>query len=126
MPMINVDGLDLFLVPQPPNHAPEYPPIPRNTPAAIIEELEDACKSKDFPQKLPSNYRHEIFVTVAQYDSDYVGYLNDENHASDELSFMTMNLFGPFNTRDRGHMRRLGPILLAMSLRADVEERGEL
>ncbi|KAL4786895.1 hypothetical protein BJX76DRAFT_320055 [Aspergillus varians] len=70
-----------------------------------------------------SQDRHEIFLTVAEYDGDYVKYLNDKHHHSDAPSFMTMHCFGPWDTREPGHMRMLGPILLGISLRADDEER---
>lgn len=34
---------------------------------------------------------------------------------------MTMHQFGPWNTLDATHMSHLGPIMLAISLRADDE-----
>lgn len=36
---------------------------------------------------------------------------------------MTMHRFGPWNTLDATQMRHLGPIMLALSLRADAEDR---
>ncbi|PWY83811.1 hypothetical protein BO94DRAFT_557653 [Aspergillus sclerotioniger CBS 115572] len=65
--------------------------------------------------------KKQIFLTVAQYDGDYIKYLADKNHRSESRSFMTMNQFGPCNTLEATHMRYLGPILLAISLRADAE-----
>ncbi|KAK2805795.1 hypothetical protein FQN50_006071 [Emmonsiellopsis sp. PD_5] len=72
---------------------------------------------------LISQDRHEIFLTVAEYDDDYIKYLEDKNHRSESPSFMTMHQFGPWNTLDANHMKYLGPILLAISLRAEAEGR---
>ncbi|PYI26442.1 hypothetical protein BP00DRAFT_381902 [Aspergillus indologenus CBS 114.80] len=65
-----------------------------------------------------SQDRHEIFLIFAQFDSDYIAYL--ENKLSDEsaLSFLTMHQYGPWNTESRSHMEELGPILLAITLYA--------
>lgn len=70
-----------------------------------------------------SQDRHEIFLTVAKYDDDYVRYLEDKNYRSGTRSFMTMHQYGPWNTLDAAQMSALGPIMLAISLLADDEIR---
>ncbi|KAJ5963587.1 uncharacterized protein N7479_003463 [Penicillium vulpinum] len=80
-----------------------------------------------------SQDRHEVFVTVAKYDKKYLEYLNNPRPSSDEdedgdenkenLSFLTMHQFGPWNTLDRSHIRELGPILLAITLKADADSK---
>ncbi|CAI7564972.1 unnamed protein product [Penicillium glandicola] len=77
-----------------------------------------------------SQDRHQVFVTVAKYDEEYLEYLNNPNQSSDnddeKLSFLTMHQFGPWNTLDRSHIRDLGPILLAISLQADADSKAAL
>lgn len=62
-------------------------------------------------------------MTVAKYDEDYLDYLNNEetSNANKSPSFLTMHQFGPWDTLIASHVRELGPILLAISLRADEE-----
>ncbi|PLN78854.1 hypothetical protein BDW42DRAFT_174009, partial [Aspergillus taichungensis] len=68
-----------------------------------------------------SQDRHEIFITIAEYDSSYVSYLR-KNPLDDEApSFLTMHQYGPWNTTHAGHMKKLGPILLALTLYAEAE-----
>lgn len=66
-----------------------------------------------------------MYVTVAKYDHKYLEYLVDGKSSKDDPSFMTMDQYGPWDTTDGGHMRRLGPILLAITLRADHESQQE-
>ncbi|KAE8153590.1 hypothetical protein BDV25DRAFT_149138 [Aspergillus avenaceus] len=68
-----------------------------------------------------SQNRHEIFITIAEYDSGYVSYLRKKPAAGEPPSFLTMHQYGPWNTQDAGHMKKLGPILLALTLYAESE-----
>lgn len=66
--------------------------------------------------------RQEIYLTVAVYDDNYIKYLTDANYCGPK-SFMTMHQFGPWNTFNKTHMKSLGPILLAITLRAEYEAK---
>ncbi|KAL4954515.1 hypothetical protein BDW69DRAFT_205141 [Aspergillus filifer] len=70
-----------------------------------------------------SQDRHQIFILVPEYNSDYVAYLNDPSQDSD--TFMTVHEFGPFDIREHGHMKQLGPILFAIALRAEADLKAE-
>ncbi|PLB38958.1 uncharacterized protein BDW47DRAFT_18344 [Aspergillus candidus] len=72
---------------------------------------------------LISQDRHEIFITIAEYDSGYVTYLRKKPLNNEPLSFLTMRQYGPWNTTHAGHMKKLGPILLALTLYAEDEVR---
>lgn len=63
-----------------------------------------------------SQNRHEIFITIAEYDSGYISYLRTKPASDEAPSFLTMHQYGPWNTKDAGHMKSLGPILLALTL----------
>ncbi|KAL4928832.1 uncharacterized protein BDV17DRAFT_291159 [Aspergillus undulatus] len=67
----------------------------------------------------------QIFITVAHYDDEYLDYLNNSESpaVNKDPSFLKINQFGPWNTLDSSHMRELGPLLLAISLRADHESK---
>ncbi|GAA88048.1 hypothetical protein AKAW_06162 [Aspergillus luchuensis IFO 4308] len=68
------------------------------------------------PRIIISQDRQEIYISVAKYDDNYIAYLQTRNNQSNP--FMTMHQFGPWNTHSAAAMRELGPILLAISLRA--------
>ncbi|PYI09929.1 hypothetical protein BO78DRAFT_426928 [Aspergillus sclerotiicarbonarius CBS 121057] len=87
-----------------------------------------------------SQDRHEIFLTFAEYENDYLAYLKtapskpetsktakSENKSSENQKspFMTMHQYGPWDTRNSSHMKQLGPILLAIALYADSEIRAK-
>ncbi|KAA8641643.1 uncharacterized protein ATNIH1004_011779 [Aspergillus tanneri] len=113
----------------------EVKPVTRSKKPALIQMQESAqmvawIKSDDEKPNgdekmriIVSQDRHEIFLTVAKYDDNYIKYLGDKNHRSESPSFMTMYQFGPWDTLDSTHMKYLGPILLAISLRAEIEDR---
>lgn len=65
--------------------------------------------------------RHEIYLTIAEYHREYVEYLEDKDCRSG-ASFMTMHRFGPFDTLDRNHIQKVGPVLLGISLWAESSE----
>ncbi|OGM46182.1 hypothetical protein ABOM_004861 [Aspergillus bombycis] len=125
----------------------EVKPVSRSTKQAAIQIQESAqmvawIKSDDHwaeRRKLRfhvSQDRHEIYVTVAEYSDEYLAYLNSSQPAPNEstdqelsgeelpkppLSFLTMHQFGPFDTLLASHIREIGPILLAITLRAEAE-----
>lgn len=68
-----------------------------------------------------SQDRHEIYLTVAEYDENYVAYLNE--NAVEKRPFLIMHQYGPWDTQVSNNMRELGPILLAIALRADFESK---
>jgi hypothetical protein len=71
-----------------------------------------------------SQDRHEIYLTVAKYDDEYIKYLSDKSYRNVfPSSFMTMHQFGPWDILDARNMEHLGPILLAISLYADAESK---
>ena len=59
-----------------------------------------------------------MYITVAKYDREYLDYIVDGKLPTDR-SFLTMHQYGPWDTTDGAHMRLLGPILLAIALRAE-------
>ena len=63
-----------------------------------------------------SQDRHEIYLTVAEYDQEYIRYLNNEQPARDEISLMKMNEFRPWVVQDRYEMQSLGEIILAVAM----------
>lgn len=67
-----------------------------------------------------SQDRHEIFLSYAEYDADYIAYLNNDS-TDNKMSFLTVHQLGPWNTQGPSDMRELGPILLAITLNADPE-----
>lgn len=48
-----------------------------------------------------------------------------ENHGEKPESFSTMYEVGPFDTTKAEHMRNLGPLVLALALRADHDRERE-
>ncbi|KAL4937073.1 hypothetical protein BDV06DRAFT_216164 [Aspergillus oleicola] len=68
-----------------------------------------------------SQDRHEIYIIVAEYDERYLKYLGGKDDSS---AFMTMKEYGPWDTGYVVSMKHLGPILVAIALRAesDLEE----
>ncbi|KAL3455039.1 hypothetical protein BJX64DRAFT_298249 [Aspergillus heterothallicus] len=68
-----------------------------------------------------SQDRHEIFISMASYDADYIDYLKTGSDLRATPSLLAMHEFGPWNTLDERSMSELGKILLAISLRADYE-----
>ncbi|KAJ5587728.1 uncharacterized protein N7459_003493 [Penicillium hispanicum] len=113
----------------------EVKPVMREKKSLAIQMQETAqmvAWIKSDPEKLDgtrklrlhiSQDRHEIYLTVAEYDDDYIRYLTDERKSTKAFSFLTMHEFGPWSTQDASHMRELGPILLAISLRAEAGQR---
>jgi len=60
----------------------------------------------------------ELYLVVAEYDFAYKNYLRGNSpNAEDKPSFMTMTQLGPWVTNDKAHMRQIGEILLAFTLK---------
>lgn len=71
-----------------------------------------------------SQDRHEIYITIAEYDGLYIKYLKDELLPGDDrLALMTMNQYGPWLVDSSRDMERLGEIILALALEGGVVER---
>lgn len=72
--------------------------------------------------------RNEIFLNFARYGSKYLSYLRGEGafDETDRESFMMIFEVGPFKTNNLGHMEKLVPIVLALTLRAVDDEKQEL
>lgn len=71
-----------------------------------------------------SQDRNEIYLIFADYDEDYVKYLDNKLGPTDEPGFLTMYQFGPWDTESGSDMADIGKILLAIALRADGACRG--
>jgi hypothetical protein len=84
-----------------------------------------------------SQNRHEVYLTVAEYDAGYIRYLKDEIDVakSEEIeegsegtdteskdaearSFLKMRSFGPWNIYVPSHVNQLASILLAFTIKA--------
>ncbi|KAK2793826.1 hypothetical protein FQN50_009973 [Emmonsiellopsis sp. PD_5] len=63
-----------------------------------------------------SQDRQEIHISVAEYNADYINYLQTGDIRNNP--FMVIHQFGPWNTNSAAAMSELGPILLAISLNA--------
>lgn len=75
-----------------------------------------------------SQDRHEVFVTVAEYNQNYLEYLRNTEPSSpeDSSSFLTMNQYGPWNISSKSSVKEIGTILLATTLRAEKEIKEEI
>ncbi|KAL3248313.1 hypothetical protein ABHI18_012098 [Aspergillus niger] len=90
---------------------------------------------KNYPQspgKFPfrrfqvSQDRHEIWLSFAEYDDEYIRYIDHGfQDPKRPRTFLTMHEFGPFDTREESHMTELAVILLALTLRADHDRKVE-
>ncbi|KKZ68153.1 hypothetical protein EMCG_06164 [[Emmonsia] crescens] len=74
----------------------------------------DIEKKDIYRRFLVSQNRHEIYLTIAEYDDAYVKYLHNEN--KDTKSMMKMNEFGPWTLSSKSHMRDFAAIMLAFTL----------
>ena len=63
---------------------------------------------------LVSQDRHEIYLTFAIFDSSYVRYLKEGTKEGEP--FLRMHEFGPFDIRKVGHMKKVGELILALTL----------
>ncbi|PWY75314.1 hypothetical protein BO94DRAFT_578011 [Aspergillus sclerotioniger CBS 115572] len=58
----------------------------------------------------------EIYISLAKYDDDYIAYL--QTGGIDNNPFLVMHQFGPWDTNNPRAMAELGPIPLALTLKA--------
>ncbi|OJJ47989.1 hypothetical protein ASPZODRAFT_131631 [Penicilliopsis zonata CBS 506.65] len=68
------------------------------------------------PRIIISQDRHEIYISIAEYNADYINYLQTGDTRNNP--FLVVHEFGPWNTNNPASMAELGPILLAISLKA--------
>ncbi|KAK1142385.1 hypothetical protein N8T08_007937 [Aspergillus melleus] len=112
----------------------EVKPVPRSVNYITAIQMQEGAQmvswikndinaELDKPRVHVSQDRHEIFIIVAEYDSDYVAYLTNRSAEKNPPSMLTMHQLGPWNTQSRSDMEQLGPILLAITLYADSEMR---
>lgn len=75
-----------------------------------------------------SQDRHQIFLIFGECGDAYLKYLKGEqiptNNSSPD-SFLIRHELGPWSVGNKNHMRHLGPILLAIALRADADVKEE-
>ncbi|KAH7325713.1 hypothetical protein B0I35DRAFT_474458 [Stachybotrys elegans] len=64
-----------------------------------------------------SQDRHEVYLTVASFDDDYISYIRGHKMTN---SFLKMQEYGPFDVCNKDHMRYLGRILLAVSIQGGL------
>ncbi|RAK98449.1 uncharacterized protein BO80DRAFT_361507 [Aspergillus ibericus CBS 121593] len=69
------------------------------------------------PRLIISQDRQEIYISLAEYNADYITYLLTGEVRNNP--FLVMRQFGPWNTNSSGAMAELGPILLALTLYAE-------
>ncbi|OJJ69020.1 hypothetical protein ASPBRDRAFT_658316 [Aspergillus brasiliensis CBS 101740] len=84
------------------------------------------------PERFPfrlfhvSQDRHEIWLSFAEYDAEYIRYIEAGFQDPERpRSFLTMHEYGPYDTRNESHMTELAVILLALTLRADHDRKVE-
>lgn len=70
---------------------------------------------------LVSQDRHEIYVTIAEFDADYINYICGRE--SINRSFLNMQDYGPFRTDKRNHMSAFGHLILAFTIDESIAER---
>ncbi|KAE8349305.1 hypothetical protein BDV28DRAFT_63305 [Aspergillus coremiiformis] len=87
--------------------------------AEIISWITDP---RHAPKALPgrsfivSQDRHEIYVSFAEYNIEYLKYLKGKRYSGDP--FLTMHEYGPWHIGDKKHMSLLGRLILALVIRA--------
>ncbi|GKZ30561.1 hypothetical protein AbraIFM66950_009572 [Aspergillus brasiliensis] len=97
--------------------------------AQIVAWLKNYSESPEkFPFRLfhASQDRHEIWLSFAEYDAEYIRYIEAGFQDPERpRSFLTMHEYGPFDTTKESHMTELAVILLALTLRADHDRKVE-
>ncbi|PGH14494.1 hypothetical protein AJ79_02987 [Helicocarpus griseus UAMH5409] len=74
---------------------------------------------------LISQNRHQIFLTVADYSTEYVKYLKDEYDEQTPRSFLKMRSFGLWEIYSPSHMDHLARILLAYTIKVSEKTAGD-
>ena len=70
----------------------------------------------DTSHLIVSQDRQEIYISLAEYENDYITYL--QTGGIHNNPFLVMHQFGPWDTNNPKAMAELGPILLALTLKA--------
>ncbi|KAI1127192.1 hypothetical protein F5Y10DRAFT_243355 [Nemania abortiva] len=83
-------------------------------PPSAGELLEMREKNKKARRLLVSQDMCEIYLTLAEFDADYVDYVCGKD--TEIQSFLRMNEYGPFDTRLSKQMKALGHLLLAFTI----------
>ncbi|OJD20185.1 hypothetical protein ACJ73_08484 [Blastomyces percursus] len=65
---------------------------------------------------LLSQDRHEVYITIPDYDADYLTYLKGEADADTPRSYLNMKIYGPWDIYDRKSLNNLCRLLLAFTL----------
>lgn len=77
--------------------------------------------NKQSPRRLLiSQDRHEIYLSVATFDDEYVKYIQGRP-TSKEPSLLIMQSYGPFPVADKSEMMQLGVYLLAFSCQGELK-----
>ncbi|KAL3461975.1 hypothetical protein BJX64DRAFT_288927 [Aspergillus heterothallicus] len=82
----------------------------------------ERCLNKPGRRLHVSQDRNEIYIIVAEYNMDYLDFLNGNG---DSNAFMIMHEYGPWDTGTKVHMEALAPILVAVALRAAADRKEE-
>jgi len=102
----------------------EVKPFVREKKEATIQRQEAAQMAtwiSSFPREDEANpgagtsMTHEVYLTFAIFDDDYVRYVKGKAKAKDD-TFLRMNRFGPFATSNPQHMACLAYYILAITL----------
>jgi hypothetical protein len=70
---------------------------------------------------LISQDRHEIYITVAEYEREWLNYLKGEDDANAPLSFLKLHCFGPWSIFDKKHVCHLSKIFLDFTIQMSEE-----
>ncbi|KAK2810685.1 hypothetical protein FQN50_002728 [Emmonsiellopsis sp. PD_5] len=65
---------------------------------------------------LLSQDRHEVYITIPDYDADYLTYLKGEADADTPRSYLNMKFYGPWDIYDGKSLNNLCRLLLAFTL----------
>ncbi|KAI3340079.1 hypothetical protein F4824DRAFT_454009 [Ustulina deusta] len=85
--------------------------------AAWISQYPPSIKGRS-RRLLISQDRHEIFLTFAVFNTDYVDYIRHKTNDVHAVSFLEMNEYGPYDVGAKEDMRRLGELVLGYMLEA--------
>ncbi|KAJ5902346.1 hypothetical protein N7495_002874 [Penicillium taxi] len=96
--------------------------------------VDNAKKSRRCPPKhhlLVAQDLHEIYLVIATFDDQYIGYLTEQDQPDAPLlpvpdarfAFLKMQEYGPWNTQAPSNMKKLAEIFIALSFQVteDIE-----
>jgi len=70
---------------------------------------------------LISQDRHEVYITIAYYDQDWLDYLQGATDINSPRSFLRLNCYGPWNIFKKQHVFHLSKIILAFTVQVSSE-----